>query len=189
VAVLSTGVNGTNVMSTNIVTLDQHLEWNTIKAYAYNDALATNHPLNLSVNEGVAGTNFDGLAATHNVQGKYSRALGGTFVHIESATNVRTNAALRTRAADAIANAILSTRTNVPPLLAPLVLTFAPLSNNQFRFAMPTESYHAYQVESRASLSTGNWTVLYSFPGDNQSRAFTNGTATNAASFFRARAQ
>ena len=187
-AVLSTGVNNTNVMSTNIVILDQHLEWNAIKAYAYNDALATNNPFNLAVNEGVAGTNFDGLAATHNVQGKYSRALGGTFVHIESATVVRTNAAMRTRAADAIANAILSTRTNVPSLLSPLALTFAPVSNNQFRFTTPTERYHSYQVERRTSLSTGSWTVLYSFPGDNQPRAFTN-TATNTSSFFRIRAQ
>jgi hypothetical protein len=186
-AVLSTGADGANTMSTNIVILDQHLEWNGIKSYAYNDALATNDPSNIAVNEGVAGTNFDGLAATHNVQGKYSRTLGGTFVHIESATVVRTNIAMRTRAADAIANAILSIRTNVAPLLGSLVLTSAPASN-QFRFTTPTERHHAYQAENRTSLSTGKWSVLYSFPGDNQPRAFTNDTMPNASGFFRVRA-
>ena len=187
-AVLSSGVDKTNVMSTNIVILDQHLEWNGIKSYAYNDALATNDPLNIAVNEGVPGTTFDGLAATHNVQGKYSRALGGTFVHVESATVVRTTVELRTRAVDAIAAAILSTRTNVPPLLGPLVLTPTLLPNDQFQFTTPTQRYHAYQAENCTELSTGNWTVLYSFPGDNQPRAFTNSTATNPSGFFRVRA-
>ena len=53
----------------------------------------------------------------------------------------------------------------------------------------PKLAQGTYQVESRTSLSGGNWTVLYSFPGDNQPRAFTNGTAINASSFFRIRAQ
>lgn len=184
-AVLSTGENGTNAMSTNMVNLDQQLEWNAVKTYAYNDALAATHPLNLLVNEGVAGTNFDSLAATHNVQGKAIRARGGTFVHAELATVIRTNAALRTRAADAIANAILLSRTNAPTPAAP---TLSPISKagGQLVMAASTTRYAACLAESRDALATGNWSVGYSFPGDGQTRMFTN-AMTNAAGFFRIR--
>ena len=186
-AVLSTGVDVTNVMSTNIVLLDEQLEWNALKSYAYNDALAATNVLNVLVNEGVAGTNFDGLAATHNVQGKYSRALGGTFVHVELATIVRTNAAMRTRAADAIANAVLLSRTNVLPALAPFSLNFTSPDSDKIQLTVPTQPFRSYMADRRDALDSGNWGPLYAFPGDGAGRTFTN-SLTNATGFFRVRA-
>lgn len=185
--VLSTGADKTNSMSTNLVVLDQQLEWNGIKTYAYNDALTTNDPLNVRVNEGVAGTNFDGLAATHNVQGQHSRALGGQFVHVELATIMRTNSTLRTCAADAIASAILLSRTNLPSPPQPL-LKAETTGTNQFRFAFTAELFRVYQPVQRASFATGDWSVLYTFPGNGQTRTFTN-TMTGDASFFRVQAE
>jgi len=187
--VLSTGVNRSNVMSGNIIALDRQLEWNWLKSYAYNDTLPEDDPLNVAVNEGVAGTNFDGLAATHNVQGIYSRALGGTFVHVEHAKVVRTNTALRTRAADAVATAILLSRTNTLTVPSPPLLTNAALSGSQFHFSTTTERYQPYCVESRTNLVEGDWKVIYSFPGDSQLRSFTNEALTNPVLFFRVRWQ
>ena len=187
--VLSTGVNGSNIMSTNLVELNRQLEWNGLKTYAYNDALAASDPLNLEVNEGVAGTNFDSLAATENVQGQFSRALGGTFVHAESATIVRTNVALRTRAADAIANAILLRATNPPAPASPPRLSSVALLSNQFQFSTTTERYRPYLAETRADLTTGSWSGFYSFPGDGLPRLFTNNPLLNPSGFFRVRAQ
>jgi hypothetical protein len=187
-AVLSTGENAGDSMSSNVVTLDQQMEWNSVKTYAYNDSLAATNVLNQLVNEGVAGTNFASLAATHNVQGKASRARGGTFVHIELVTVVRTNAVLRTHAADAIANAILRSRTNAPLLEFPSICSVASVTN-QFVFASTSMvRYAAYLAETSAAMTTGAWNVLYSFPGEDPLRAFTN-AMTNATGFFRLRAQ
>jgi hypothetical protein len=152
-AVLSTGDNAGDSMSSNVVTLDQQMEWNSVKTYAYNDSLAATNALNQLVNEGVAGTNFASLAATHNVQGKASRARGGTFVHIELVTVVRTNAVIRTHAADAIANAILRSRTNAPLRASPAICAVASVTN-QLVFASTNGMDRTYKLHFRARGGT-----------------------------------
>ncbi|MDB6028185.1 MAG: hypothetical protein JWM68_4408 [Verrucomicrobiales bacterium] len=185
-AVLSTGQSGTNWMSTNVVRLDQRLEWNGIKSYAYNRFLATNDPMNLLVNEGVAGQTFTNLAAQSNVQGQFSRGIGGTFVHVETATVVRTNVATRTAAADAVASAVLLSRTNALPTLNPFLLTNPVRTNGMLQFSIAAELFRAFDVELRQSLAT-NGTMVYTFPGDGQSRVITNLIPTDANGFYRVR--
>lgn len=184
--VLSTGASGTNRMSADIVRLDQRLEWNGLKTYAYNRFLVTNDPLNILVNEGVAGQTFTNLAAQSNVQGEFSRGLGGAFVHVESATIVRTNALLRTAAGDAIANAVLLSNTNFSTPLNSFALTNATRTIGGFSFSVPTARFHAFDVQTSASLNETS-TVIYNFPGDGQTRSLTN-VVTNGAGFYRIRA-
>ncbi len=57
-------------------------------SHAYN-TLPVNHPDNVAVNGGVVGTAMDGLGGTTNVQGIYTRSLGGEFIHIELEQSIR----------------------------------------------------------------------------------------------------
>lgn len=186
-AVLSTGEGGfTNLMSMNIARLDRQLEWNRVKAFAYNRGLETNAALNLLVNEGVDGQTFTNLGARSNVQGIHSRGLGGTFVHIELATSVRTNALLRTQAADAIANAVALSSTNLPAATN-VVLTDATLSSGNVVVGVRSQPGRAHQLEIATALATTNWSVLYSFPGQRGVRFLTNNAGGNI--FLRVRVE
>ena len=108
-AVLSVGDGS---VSDEVIALDAALQDEGFLSYAYN-TLATADPLNVAVNETVNGTTFSSLGATTNVQGGYSRALGGTFIHIELEQSIRFNTTNRQLAADAIAAAINTI--NTPP--------------------------------------------------------------------------
>lgn len=114
-AILSTGEDDPNFMSANIANLDTHLEAAGVATYAFTKNMPTNHPLNLQVNGAIDGFTFQPLGARSNDQGLVSRARGGTFVHLEFAKHRRTDPALRTSTAGAIANAILAS--GDPPVI------------------------------------------------------------------------
>ena len=187
-AVLSTGEGGTNWMSTNVARLDRQLEWNRVKAYAYNRNLETNSALNLLVNEGVDGQTFTNLGARSNVQGIHSRGLGGTFVHVELATPVRTNALLRTQAADAIANAVALSFTNLPAATN-VTLTNAVISGSSLVVGVRSQAGRAHQLEIATALATTNWAVLYTFPGQSGVRFLTNSPGLGGNIFLRVRVE
>ena len=108
-AILSTGEDGTNHMSDNVVNLDAWLERKGVATYAFTKNMPTNHPLNLQVNGAIDGFIFQPLGARSNDQGLVSRERGGTFVHMGFAKHLRTDPALRSSTATAVANAILAT--------------------------------------------------------------------------------
>ena len=87
-AVLS---NGDGQISPTIVEIDRLLEDTGFKSFAFasNDQIPANDPLNVLVNDGIAGETFSSLAARQNVQGIHSRGLGGEFIHIELERSVR----------------------------------------------------------------------------------------------------
>ncbi len=101
-AVLSDGAG--NVGNRQIA-LDSQFEARGFQTYVY-DTLATNDPKNVQVNGSVSGSTFSSLGATTNVEGQYSRSIGGTFVHDEMSTIIRDSATNRSAAAHAIAAAI-----------------------------------------------------------------------------------
>ncbi len=102
-AVLS---NGDGTVSSEVITLDTNLEADSFQAYAYN-TLAPTDPVNVTVNGGVDGTTFSGLAGTTNEQGIHTRSLGGIFVHVELERSIRFDAGNRDLAAADISSAIL----------------------------------------------------------------------------------
>jgi hypothetical protein len=105
-AVISNGDGG---ISAEILAMNNEFESVGFETYAYN-TLDVFDPLNVAVNGAVAGNTFSSLGGTTNVQGVYSRGLGGTFVHVEMEQSVRlTGEANRIIAAEAIADAILAT--------------------------------------------------------------------------------
>ena len=97
--------NGDGSISDEIIRLDGLFEAEGFLTYAYN-TLPVGDPLNVLVNGGVSGATFSSLAATTNVQGIYTRSLGGTFVHVELEQSIRFDMGNRDLAATAIANAI-----------------------------------------------------------------------------------
>jgi len=184
-AVLSTGKDGDNFFSTNLVHLDQRLEWNGIKSYAYAKNLATNAPLNLLVNEGVDGQTFTNLGARSNVQGDFCHAAGGDFLHIEMATFTRTNVLMRSLVADAIACAVLLSRTNAADELTPFALAQPAWENGQLRFQVPTERHRAYRVELATNLTDAPWQPVRALPGNGQSLSVTNSLPAGEKVFLR----
>jgi len=90
------------------------------RGYAYN-GLAASDPINVQVNDGVAGATFSSLAATTNVQGIHSRDAGGVFVHIELEQSIRFDADNRRLAASAVAEAIGGSSANRPAVTVNLV--------------------------------------------------------------------
>jgi hypothetical protein len=116
-AVLSSGDGS---ISQAVVNLDQSLTDAGFLSYAYN-TLPINDPLNLLVNDGVDGTTFSSLGGTTNVQGMYSRGIGGDFIHVELEQSIRFDAQNRALAGAAIAEAIVASAVPAPgalPLLA-----------------------------------------------------------------------
>lgn len=178
-AVLSTGRGGTNRMSFDIRALNQQLEMVSIKAYAYNSNLPASDPLNLEVNEGLDGQTFIDLGARSNVQGLYSRGIGGVFVHCELVTFVRTNSAARAAAATAIAKAV---QASLP--VSPFRVDLARGQANQLILSWPTQPIHTNFLEQKATLSDNGWQPVTNFLGNGLPQALTN-ALTNSRGFFR----
>ena len=99
--------NGDGGVSPEILTLDANFGDQGFLSHAYN-TLPDLDPLNVAVNETVSGSTFSGLGATTNVQGIYSRGLGGVFVHIEMEQSIRFDEINRQLAADIISASLLS---------------------------------------------------------------------------------
>ena len=99
--------NGDGSVSPEVELLDDQFEGQGFLAHAYN-TLAVASPLNVAVNDAVAGSVFAGLGAMTNVQGIHSRGLGGVFVHIEMEQSIRFDELNRQLAADAIAASIIN---------------------------------------------------------------------------------
>jgi hypothetical protein len=79
----------------------------------FNELPASAHE-NRELNGGVPGVTFTSLAGAKNEQGRLSRSLGGSFVHIELEGNVRANGANRRLAASAIAAVIAKSPSEYP---------------------------------------------------------------------------
>jgi hypothetical protein len=123
-AVLSSGDGS---ISPAVVDLDQSLTDAGFVSYAYN-TLPINDPLNLLVNGGVDGNTFASLGGTTNVQGVYSRGIGGDFVHVELEQSIRFDAQNRALAGAAISEAMLASAIPTPgalPLFATAGIFFA----------------------------------------------------------------
>ncbi len=129
-AVLS---SGDGMVSTFVRALDDQLDAAGFLSYAYN-TLDVNDPDNVAVNEAVVGTTFSSLGGTTNVQGVYSRSLGGDFVHVELEQSIRFDSGNRIITAGAIASAITAVPEPSSLLLGPLMLV-AWLRRSRSRFA------------------------------------------------------
>lgn len=169
-------------MSTNILILNQEMEAHGIKAYAFNRNMASNDLLNIEVNEGVPGTTFTNLGARSNVQGIFSRGLGGTFVHVETVTFLRTNDPSRAITATAIARSIS------PPMepLLPFHIDAFPIDVISLRLSMPTSPARFYALEQNGNLSSTNWEAMATFTGDGSVRHLTNSISSESL-FYRVR--
>jgi len=99
--------NGDGSVSLEVLALDAELEGQGFLTFAYNTLPALD-PLNVAVNGVEDGTTFASLGATTNVQGIYSRGIGGRFVHIEMEQSIRFDEGNRLLAAEAISAAILA---------------------------------------------------------------------------------
>jgi hypothetical protein len=100
--IASTGDGG---IVPEVSSLDSLLEDRGLKSYVFNDRAADSH-INKKLNKGVPGVTFTALAATKNEQGRLSRSLGGSFVHVELESNIRSNEDTRELAASVIATAM-----------------------------------------------------------------------------------
>jgi hypothetical protein len=123
-AVLSSGDGS---VSQAVVDLDLSLTDAGFLSYAYN-TLPINDPLNLLVNDGIDGNTFSSLGGTTNVQGVYSRGIGGDFVHVELEQSIRFDAQNRALAGAAIGEAMAESAIPSPtalPLFAGAAILFA----------------------------------------------------------------
>lgn len=99
--------NGDGSLSLEVVALDAAFEDQGLLTFAYN-TLPVMDPLNVAVNGVEDGTSFSALGGTTNVQGIYSRGIGGRFIHVEMGQSIRLDAGNRLLAADAITDAIMA---------------------------------------------------------------------------------
>jgi hypothetical protein len=99
--------NGEGAIAPEIAALDTAMDERGMPSYVFNQLPADNDE-NKQVNGDVPGVAFRSLAAAKNEQGRLSRSLGGSFVHIELEVNVRANEASRKQASSAIAIAMTS---------------------------------------------------------------------------------
>ena len=97
--VASTG-DGTIVPE--IAALDSKLDESGLSSYVFTE-LDADDDGNKQVNGDVPGVTFRSLAAAKNEQGRLSRSLGGSFVHIEIEGTVRADETARKEASSAIA--------------------------------------------------------------------------------------
>ena len=93
--------NGDGTLSDALTQLDAAFADVGSVGFNYN-ALDSNSPENLIVNDGVDGQTFASLAGQTNVQGQYSRGMGGKFYHIELGQGLRFDATGRGLAVDAL---------------------------------------------------------------------------------------
>ena len=103
--------SGDGALAPEVAQLDAALEERGLPSYVFND-LPADTSANKELNEGVPGETFSSLAASKNEQGRHSRSLGGSFVHIELAEGVRADADSRAAAGAAIAAVITGGGTN-----------------------------------------------------------------------------
>ena len=96
---------GDGVIAPEIAALDSVLEERGLASYVFNE-LPAEADENKQLNGGVPGVTFTSLAAAKNEQGRLSRSLGGSFVHIELDVDVRANRDSRQLAGSAIAAVI-----------------------------------------------------------------------------------
>ncbi|MCC6493430.1 MAG: hypothetical protein IT424_10450 [Pirellulales bacterium] len=96
---------GDGALAPEIAALDTALERSGLASYAFNRLPAEGRD-NQLVNGSVPGLTFTSLAAAKNEQGRLSRSLGGSFVHIELEGDVRATASRRAAVSLAIANVI-----------------------------------------------------------------------------------
>jgi hypothetical protein len=96
---------GDGTVAPEIEHLDAVSEDQGLASYVFNNRPATSKA-NKRLNGDVPGVMFTSLAATANEQGRQSRSLGGSFVHVELETQVRLDAQHRERAATVIATAM-----------------------------------------------------------------------------------
>jgi hypothetical protein len=80
--------DGRGTVSTEISDLSQRMKARGFQSYMYN-RLSASAPLNLRLNQGVAGKTFSHLGGTHNVQGIYCHSVGTPFTHIELEQSIR----------------------------------------------------------------------------------------------------
>ncbi len=100
---------------------DAFFESAVFDSYGFN-TLAANDPLNIQLNDGVDGGDFSTLGGTTNVQGIYSRGIGGNFIQVEMEQSIRFNSANRDLAASALVQAIVSLDAASVPLPSGLLL-------------------------------------------------------------------
>ena len=93
---------GDGTVTTEMASLDALFDEQGLPSYVYNERPAESRA-NQRLNGGLPGAKFRSLAALGNEQGRYSRNLGGQFVHVELETEVRRDAAQRETAAAVIA--------------------------------------------------------------------------------------
>jgi hypothetical protein len=96
---------GDGAVGPEIAALDSVLEERGLTSYVFNE-LPAEADENKQLNGGVPGVTFTSLAAAKNEQGRLSRSLGGSFVHIELDVDVRANRDSRQLAGSAIAAVI-----------------------------------------------------------------------------------
>jgi hypothetical protein len=96
---------GDGTVVPEIEQLDAICEDQGLTSYVFNNRPAKSKA-NKRLNGDVPGVMFTSLAATANQQGRQSRSLGGSFVHVELETQVRLDAQHRERAATVIATAM-----------------------------------------------------------------------------------
>lgn len=99
--------NGNGAVLQPHIDLDAAFEAAGLQSYVYN-TLSPSAPLNILVNNGVAGSTFSSLSATGNAQGQYTRnTYSAPFVHCEIEQSVRIyEPELWQPAVDAIVSAI-----------------------------------------------------------------------------------
>ena len=101
-----------------MIDVDDRFEQQGFLGFSYN-TLSPSDPVNVLVNDGVDGTTFASLAATTNVQGNYSRGIGGQFVHVELEQSIRFDSANRDLAAALLSESMTSPRWHT--LSAPII--------------------------------------------------------------------
>jgi hypothetical protein len=96
---------GDGEIAPEVAALDTVLEERGLTSYVFNE-LPAEAEENRELNGEVPGVTFTSLAAAKNEQGRLSRSLGGSFVHIELEVDVRANRESRQLAGSAIAAVI-----------------------------------------------------------------------------------
>jgi hypothetical protein len=96
---------GDGEIAPEVAALDTVLEERGLTSYVFNE-LPAEAQENRELNGGVPGVTFTSLAGAKNEQGRLSRSLGGSFVHIELDVDVRADGESRRRAGSAIAAVI-----------------------------------------------------------------------------------
>jgi hypothetical protein len=70
-----------------------------------------------------------------------------------------------------------------------VILTNALLSGSNLTVGVRSEPGRAYQLELATALTTTNWAVLYTFPGQSGVRMLTNNPGTSGSIFLRVRVE